>query len=311
MRSGTPTNPTPEDRTADLARTLASIRTTSITAMERTHWRNHLLELLPDPFEPRAPRERKDAAAFIEVCEHLYETSRGEGELQELILALVEAQQDVGWNDPLLDAIDAVTERVVESLYDSLAPRFAASTDPVEAGHLYERLRDHCFGCDDRIIALAAASPHVTGRRIVLDFDESVIEHAPAALVRKLEKEGEHGFLLAIIDYGTNGPNILLSHLERPGRLVEIAIARAAAVSCELPLWLWESDVFFRRFDLLRGVVPWCEIEENADRPLWALIEEHLRRTLGENPEHWETFRALGQGFPGTLDELLDAARLL
>lgn len=309
------TNPgtTPGNSTAthEITTIVEIVRRRESTATQRNHWRNHLVDVLPDPPEHWAPRAAKDAAAFLELCEHLAEHSRSDGELQELVLALVQAEQDVSWSDPFLDTLDGVTSRVIDRLYDSLAAQFETSRDREQAQKLYERLRDHCFGCDERIIRLAAISPHITGRRIVLDFDESVIESTPAALVRKLEKEGEHGFLLSIIGYGTSEPGIFLGYLTDPDRLVELAVTHAADGGYGLPLWLWESDVLHPRFELLRRIVPWCEIEENADRALWARIEEHLQERFGENRETWETFRALEPGFPGTLDELVDAAKLL
>lgn len=310
-RTNPGTTPGTTTVTNDLTTIIGIVRRRESTPAQRNHWRSHLVEVLPDPPEHWAPRTETDGAAFLELCEHLAEHSRSDGELQELVLALVRAEQDVSWSDPLLDALDRITTRVIDRLYDSLAPRFETSTDRAQAQRLYELLRDHCFGCDECIIGLAAASPHITGRRIMLDFGESVIESVPATLVRKLETEGEHGFLLSIIGFDTSEPGAFLAHLKDPDRLVELAIAHAADGGYELPLWLWESDVFFRRFDLLRRVVPWSEIAENADRPLWALIEHHLEETLGESVEHRETFHALEQGFPGTLDELLDAARLL
>ena len=104
-------------------------------------------------------------------------------------------------------------------------------------------------------------------------------------------------------------PRAFLRSLAYPDRLVEKAVTDAQTNEYALPLW--ETDVLFTRFNLLRSAVAWREIELNADRLLWARIETHLRETLLANPEHWETFHALEENFPGTLDEFIEAARLL
>jgi hypothetical protein len=303
-----PTEPT---NTEDLATVTGIITGRGSTPDERARWRRDILMLLPDAPGHWETRQPEEAQAFLDLCDHLTEQAESPEEMEQLVIALVSVQQDLSWSDPLLDGVDTLTESLIDVLFEALARSFAATRDPAVATALYERIRDHCFGLDEHIIALAGPSPHITGKQIFRDFDETVCETVPVPVLHKLEDEEEFHILHQIVGYGVTDPNTFLGTLTDAERFLTETLEHYLSAGAEIPLWLWDTDVFFERFDTFRSRVPWQEIEENADRILWARIEEHLRLELGEDRERWETFHALEEGFCGTLDELVAAAKLL
>ena len=295
----------------DLATVTGIITGRGSTPDERERWRRDILMLLPDAPGHWETRQPDEAAAFLDLCDHLAEQAENPEEMEQLVTALASVQQDLSWSDPLLEGVDTLTESLIDVLFEALAPSFAATRDPADATALYERIRDHCFGLDEHIIALAGSSPHITGKQIFLDFDETVCEIVPVPVLHKLEAEEEFHILHQIVGYGATDPNSFLDALTDAERFLTETLEEYLTADREIPLWLWDTDVFLERFDTFRSRVPWEEIEVNADRVLWARIEEHLRLELGEDRERWETFHAIEEGFCGTLDELVAAAKLL
>lgn len=312
METATPDEPQAGERHAAdaLHRIVETIRRRGSTPAERREWCEHLLDLLPNPPGRGEHRAVDDANTFLNLCDHLAERSRSDKERERLIRALVDAEDDIGWADPLLQDLDAVLATVVNALYESLARKLAASDDPATAQALYERMRDHCTGLERHVVETASRNPHLSGRRIATDFEETVHEHAPVELLHKLEDENENG-LLSSIALTVDAAATFLGRLKNPDRLVAHVVARARACDRELPQWLWEDGILADRFDLLRSGVPWEEITLNADRLLWARIENHIQEQLGSRYEQWETFHHLEDGFQGTLDDLVDVSRLL
>jgi hypothetical protein len=290
-----------------ITRTLAERES---TPQEREEWTSGLRALLPVHPGPFIQLEH-DAEGFLALCNHLADRADDDQAQQKLIHAIVDAQQQLVWADPLLVDLDAIAEVVIERLFDHLAAEFARHDDPDTVVGLYRRLRDTCFGTDTGIVGLAAGSRHVKGRQIMEDFGETVIETAPLPMLRKLEAEGETGLLLEIISYDTTEAGALITMLEQPGRFVDTVLDEALSGDRELPVWVWYSNLLVDRFDLVRAAVPWKEVAQNAEPRLWGRIESHIRTELGDDLEAWETLRALENGFSGTLDELLTAARHL
>jgi len=303
-----PTEPTDP---YDLAAVTDVIARQGSTPDMRERWRTDILLFLPDSPGQWEARPETESAASLALCEHLAEHAESEEEKEHLTLALVSVQQDLAWSDPLLVGVDGTLERTIDLLFEQLAERFTAARDHRVALGIYERIRDHCFGLDERIIELAGPSPHITGRRIFIDFDETVCEILPEAVFGKLEAEEEFHVLHQIVGYGATNPNTFLGALTDAERFLTEILEEYLNAGKELPFWLWDTDVFFERFDTFRSRVSWEEIEVNADRVLWARIEAHLRQELGADPERWETFHALEDGFCGTLDDLVAASKLL
>jgi len=280
------------------------------TPGQRTRWTDGLAGILPALGEDGIHSE-ETAELFLDVCTHLMEHAADRAQRKHLIQGLSDAQRRIPWADPLFLQIDEILSTVVDVLYDELADDLAGTEDPDTAVSLYEELCDNCVGLDKQILALAAACPHITGRRIMLDFADLVLETGADGLVEKLEAEEELEFLDMVVESNPAASYDLVKGLADPDRFVTDMLERRLARKEKLPDWIWYCDVLVERFDLLLTRISWHEVSERADGPIWARIETHLRRELADDQERWETFHALEADFAGTLEELVTAARHL
>ena len=283
-----------------------TLRTGRSTPALRAAWTGELAKLVVP-----AQQHRRSEARFAELCEHLATHAETADLQQRLIRALSRSLEHLEWHSALLPEIDHVLALLIDELLERLTAELAENPGPDETREIYEKLRDHCWGCDERIIDLFAANPHVSGRRIILDFAYTVADSAHPGILRRLEDEDETELLIEVLENKPDCGENILGALRDPDRLADNAITRHLNQEKALPEWAWSSDILLTRFHLVRSRIPWTETAHKAGPELRRRIHTHLRGALDGNPESWENFRALADGFHGTLDDLVETARIL